>query len=110
MIDPKKDFRTVPCMVCDKELDACSDTQNHPSQGTAWITKGHFGSCYDYCDDTQIEMNICNACCLKKADTHMIRHEPVVLDNSYFMRQVLHNLKMLEVSDEDQAEIMLRFS
>lgn len=60
----------LPCIVCGTLLKNCwSDSDNQPSEGTAFHTSGHYGSTFfDSFDGQQIEINVCDPCLRKHTD------------------------------------------
>lgn len=56
------------CIVCGANLRNLDENGNQPSGGTAFQTKGHFGSTvFDPMDGTCLEINVCDPCLLDKA-------------------------------------------
>ena len=57
------------CIVCDKPLRNAAPeeiSQNQPSGGTAFQSRGHYGSTvFDPMDGTYLEVNICDPCLTK---------------------------------------------
>lgn len=55
---------SLPCIVCRGRLfNVCRDSENQPSEGTAFMTYGHYGSTvFDPMDGTALEINICDSC------------------------------------------------
>lgn len=54
----------INCIVCNKPLKNLeADASNHPIEGTAFTTCGHYGSTvFDPMDGTHLEINICDPC------------------------------------------------
>lgn len=52
------------CFRCDKVLkNLIKEKENHPVDGVAFITYGHYGSkIFDPMDGTYLEINICDDC------------------------------------------------
>jgi hypothetical protein len=62
---------TLPCIICDKELDAVAPEfqTNQPYDAVSFIAYGQYGSTvFDPCDGrgTYLEVNICDECLIKK--------------------------------------------
>lgn len=62
--------KALPCIVCGVELDnVTADSDNQPSDGTAFWTSGHYGSTFfDPMDGQRIEITICDACLEERKD------------------------------------------
>ena len=57
--------QALPCIRCGKELkNVFEDAENQPSDGTAFITYGHYGSTvFDPMDSSScLELNVCDEC------------------------------------------------
>lgn len=53
----------IGCFICDKELENFAESDNHPLNGTEFITHGHYGSSvFDPMDGTSLAINICDKC------------------------------------------------
>jgi hypothetical protein len=81
-------IRTLPCLVCDKDLPSIYGEKheeyggiNQPYGGVTFSTHGHFGSAaFDPDDGTTIEVNICDDCLKKAGEKHQVlraRHTEV---------------------------------
>lgn len=54
---------TAPCIVCGAVLENLVDDGNHPLEGLAFVTEGHYGSTeFDPMDGTALIVNICDSC------------------------------------------------
>lgn len=65
----------LPCFICDKVLkNVSANIINQPSGGTAFTTRGHYGSAiYDNpMNNDFIEINICDDCFLEKFTNHKV--------------------------------------
>lgn len=62
--------KALPCIVCGVELDnVTADSDNQPSDGTAFWTSGHYGSTFfDPMDGQQIEITVCDDCLRDRRD------------------------------------------
>lgn len=70
----------LPCMVCgtvlESALPATIDTDNQPSDGTVFTSRGQYGSTvWDPMNDSDfIEITICDACLIKHKDRVLEGH------------------------------------
>lgn len=76
---------TLPCMVCDKELEsAVGDSErNQPYEATTFVAYGQYGSTvFDPFDTDQVrrflEVNICDECLTRKAKAGHVLHAVTV--------------------------------
>jgi hypothetical protein len=74
----------LPCIKCGKPLKNCdSDTDNQPSGGTEFQTRGHYGSTiFDPMpnlggEDLTLIVNICDTCILRAIDEGVIQSRSV---------------------------------
>jgi hypothetical protein len=63
-------IEALPCIACGASLkNVWSDSDNQPSEGTAFRTHGHYGSTFfDSFDGQQIEINVCDECLQQNRD------------------------------------------
>lgn len=73
---------TLNCIVCEKELkSALPDNEryketNQPADGTAFHSRGHYGSTvFDPMDGTLAELNVCDECWAAKLRFIKITHK-----------------------------------
>lgn len=55
---------TLPCFVCGTELfNIFPTSENQPDEGTAFRTRGHYGSTFwDDFDGVELILNVCDPC------------------------------------------------
>jgi hypothetical protein len=65
---------SLPCIICERPLkSAMPGDYNHPSDGCAFTSYGHYGSTvFDPMDGTFLELNICDKC-LTATARHILR-------------------------------------
>lgn len=77
----------LPCIICGFQPETTDthdeDKGNTPYAATAFVTHGHYGStAFDPLDGTFIEINVCDTCLVRKAETGCIGegrdHKPVL--------------------------------
>lgn len=67
----------LPCIACGRSLEGLFEEQNQPLGGTAFATRGHYGSgVFDPMDGSAIEINVCDDCLRLKADAGAVAHYP----------------------------------
>lgn len=77
----------LSCFKCLSLLkNAWRDAANQPSEGTCFITYGHYGStAFDPMDGTYIEINICDPCLREGSENSLVAmgqsSQPVVLSD-----------------------------
>jgi hypothetical protein len=69
---------TVPCVACGKALKCAipgDRRENQPYAGTAFVTRGHYGSTvFDPMDDSALEINVCDDCLLRAGLADRVLH------------------------------------
>lgn len=76
----------MPCIVCDQQLNnAMHNVRNQPEYGVAFVSHGHYGSgTFDPMDRREaIEVNVCDECLRKKADSVLYRREIIMRAENY---------------------------
>lgn len=60
----------LPCFNCGKTLlNACTESENQPEEGTEFRTYGHYGSTFwDSFDGEELVLNVCDECLRRHAD------------------------------------------
>lgn len=64
-------MKTIPCLVCDKELTNWdwSDEHIQPLSGLHFKSYGHYGSAvFDPMDGSSLDIAVCDECLLKHKD------------------------------------------
>lgn len=63
-------MEALPCIVCGATLEnVWPESDNQPSDGTAFSSYGHYGSTFfDPIDGQQIEINVCDPCLVKNTE------------------------------------------
>jgi hypothetical protein len=78
----------LPCIACGAELRNVgwnqavggSDSENQPSDGTAFWSTGHYGSTFfDPMDGSQIEITVCDECLRKHTERVLWRQAAIYL-------------------------------
>lgn len=63
----------LPCIRCRKPLaSADPDGINHPVDGTAFSSEGHYGSMFDPMDGSRIVINVCDACLMGAGNAGLV--------------------------------------
>jgi hypothetical protein len=53
----------LPCLACGMDLLGHDSRSNHPSGGTEFVARGHYGSgVHDPMDGSMLAINICDGC------------------------------------------------
>lgn len=108
----------LPCLVCGAELvNVMADAENQPDGATAFETYGHYGStAFDPMDGTALEINVCDACLVQRADRVLWnrKYRPLTCEGVIVGREWVHrssvpwnpNVQDRETPD-DRVEVSL---